>query len=148
MANSHATDGRPFFSMKLIEGRTLADLLHERRAADDDLPRFLGIFQQVCQAVGFAHSRGVIHRDLKPANVMVGSFGEVQVMDWGMAKPISGAADSAIIAFDNPSRSTFPSPMARPRRVAGPAKATIDPAGEPCVECSGTPRRCVSGEAE
>jgi serine/threonine-protein kinase len=79
-------DGRPFFAMKLIRGRTLADLLDQRGAPAADLPRFVGIFEQVCQAVAYAHSKGVIHRDLKPANVMVGAFGEVQVMDWGLAK--------------------------------------------------------------
>jgi serine/threonine protein kinase len=79
-------DGRPFFAMKLVEGRTLAALLAERPTPADDLPRFLKVFEQVCQAVGYAHSRGVIHRDLKPSNVMVGAFGEVQVMDWGLAK--------------------------------------------------------------
>jgi tetratricopeptide (TPR) repeat protein len=91
-------DGRPFFALKLIQGRTLADLLKERpRGADatpllHDLPRFLGVFEQVCQALAYAHSRGVIHRDLKPANVMVGAFGEVQVMDWGLAKVLARAA--------------------------------------------------------
>src|SRR5262249_54270082 len=88
-------DGRPFFAMKLIEGRTLAELLAERGDPGQDLPRFLRYFEAVCQAVGYAHARGVIHRDLKPANVMVGSFGEVQVMDWGLAKRLDDGPDAA-----------------------------------------------------
>ena len=79
-------DHRPFFAMKLVKGRTLAALLAERSSPADDLPRFLSIFEAVCQTMAYAHARGVIHRDLKPSNVMVGSFGEVQVMDWGLAK--------------------------------------------------------------
>jgi tetratricopeptide (TPR) repeat protein/tRNA A-37 threonylcarbamoyl transferase component Bud32 len=79
-------DGRPFFAMKLVKGDTLAELLDRRANTSEELPRFLAIFEQVCQTVAYAHSRGVIHRDLKPANVMVGAFGEVQVMDWGLAK--------------------------------------------------------------
>jgi serine/threonine-protein kinase len=82
-------DGRPFFAMKLIRGRTLAELLRERPSPQHDLPRFLAIFQQVCQTLAYAHNKGVIHRDLKPANVMVGAFGEVQVMDWGLAKVLA-----------------------------------------------------------
>jgi tetratricopeptide (TPR) repeat protein len=79
-------DGRPYFVMKLVEGRTLAQLLAVRASLTYDLPYFLAVFQQVCQAVASAHSRGVIHRDLKPKNIMVGAFAEVQVMDWGFAK--------------------------------------------------------------
>jgi tetratricopeptide (TPR) repeat protein len=82
-------DGRPFLAMKLIEGRTLADLLAERKAPSFGLPRFLTIFEQICQTVAYAHSRHVIHRDLKPLNIMVGAFGEVQVMDWGLAKALA-----------------------------------------------------------
>jgi serine/threonine-protein kinase len=90
-------DGRPYFTMKLVKGKTLAELLAERDTATNDLPRFLGIFEQVCQTMAYAHSRDVIHRDLKPSNVMVGSFGEVQVMDWGLAKvlPKGGVVDDA-----------------------------------------------------
>jgi tetratricopeptide (TPR) repeat protein len=88
-------DRRPFFAMKLVKGRTLAALLAERPVPSGDLPKFLGVFEQVCQTMAYAHARGVIHRDLKPSNVMVGSFGEVQVMDWGLAKvlPRGGATD-------------------------------------------------------
>jgi eukaryotic-like serine/threonine-protein kinase len=88
-------DRRPFLAMKLVRGRTLSALLAERPDPTHDLSRFLAIFEQVCQTVAYAHSRRVIHRDLKPSNVMVGSFGEVQVMDWGLAKvlPEGGVAD-------------------------------------------------------
>jgi tetratricopeptide (TPR) repeat protein len=84
-------DGRPFFTMKLVKGRTLAELLGRRTDPADDLAALLQVFEQVCQTVAFAHAKGVLHRDLKPANVMVGAFGEVQVMDWGLAKALSGA---------------------------------------------------------
>ena len=88
-------DKRPFFSMKLVKGQTLAKLLADREDATEDRGKFIGIFEQVCQTMAYAHSRGVIHRDLKPANIMVGAFGEVQVMDWGLAKVLSsgGVAD-------------------------------------------------------
>jgi tetratricopeptide (TPR) repeat protein len=86
---------RPFFTMKLVKGQTLAALLGEREQATQDRPRLLSIALQVCQAMAYAHAKGVIHRDLKPANVMVGAFGEVQVMDWGLAKVLAegGTAD-------------------------------------------------------
>ncbi|MFO0892315.1 MAG: tetratricopeptide repeat protein [Isosphaeraceae bacterium] len=90
-------DRRPFFAMKLVKGHTLAQLLDARSSPADDLPRLMSIFEAVCQTVAYAHARGVIHRDLKPSNVMVGSFGEVQVMDWGLAKvlPRGGIVDDA-----------------------------------------------------
>src|SRR5439155_25280070 len=84
-------DGRPFLAMKLIKGRTLDRLLRDRLDPATDRGRFVAAFEQVCQAVAFAHARQVIHRDLKPDNVMVGPFGEVQVMDWGLAKVLGTA---------------------------------------------------------
>src|SRR5262249_61362399 len=86
----------PLFSpMKRLKGRPLADLLAERKSLADDLPRFLNIFLQVCQAVAYAHSKGILHRDLKPVNVMVGAFGEVQLMDWGLAKVLGAGEESS-----------------------------------------------------
>ncbi len=86
---------RPFFTMKLVKGQTLAALLSARADPAADRPRFLGMALQVSQTLAYAHAKGVIHRDLKPANVMVGAFGEVQVMDWGLAKVLAegGVAD-------------------------------------------------------
>ena len=91
-------DGRPFYAMRLIPGRTLgaaiADL-HDPHRANDPTPErnaryreLLGQFALVCKAIAYAHDRGVVHRDIKPANVMLGRFGEVVVLDWGLAARI------------------------------------------------------------
>lgn len=96
-------DGRLFFSMKRIEGRTLRDIIEDLR---DGIPavqrsfgrvRLLNVFAQICQTIAYAHARGIMHRDLKPDNVMLGAFGELTVMDWGLAKP-----------FDAPERPSAP----------------------------------------
>jgi tetratricopeptide (TPR) repeat protein len=89
-------DGRPFLAMKLIKGNTLDAQLKTRPNPSEGRGRFVAVFEQVCQALAFAHAHNVIHRDLKPANVMVGNYGEVQVMDWGLAKVLgtrTAAAD-------------------------------------------------------
>lgn len=86
-------DGRPFLAMKLIKGNTLDALLKDRSDPNAERGRLVAVFEGVCQAVAYAHAHGVIHRDLKPGNVMVGNFGEVQVMDWGLAK-VLGASES------------------------------------------------------
>lgn len=96
-------DERPWFTMKEVRGRTLHQIVH---AASDDtvgaagpidpavrLRREMELFARVCETVGYAHGRGVIHRDLKPSNVMVGEFGEVLVMDWGIARAQMGGSD-------------------------------------------------------
>jgi serine/threonine protein kinase len=85
-------DGRPFFAMKLVKGRTLSALLAERKDASSELVRFLGIFEQICQTVAYAHAHGVIHRDLKPSNVMVGAFGECRSWTGGLPRCSSRAA--------------------------------------------------------
>jgi serine/threonine protein kinase len=83
------SDGRCFYAMKLVRGRRLDEHAREGRS----LPELLRVFEKVCEAVAFAHAQGVLHRDLKPANVMVGPFGEVLVMDWGMARLRSGPGE-------------------------------------------------------
>src|SRR5664279_1075390 len=86
---AHDTEGRPFFVMKRLVGVTLADVL-ARHTGDLRYTRqkLLRAFADVCLAVELAHSRGVIHRDLKPANIMLGDFGEVYVLDWGIARVV------------------------------------------------------------
>jgi serine/threonine protein kinase len=88
-------DGRPYYAMRFVQGQTLKDAirhLHEERPDRDPegsarmLRGLLGRFVAVCNAVAYAHSRGVLHRDLKPANVMLGKFGETLIVDWGLAK--------------------------------------------------------------
>jgi serine/threonine-protein kinase len=82
--------GRPFYAMRLIRGQSLRDAIREYHGAGGRSParlrELLGRLVQVCQAVEYAHSRGVIHRDLKPDNIMLGPFGEALAVDWGLAK--------------------------------------------------------------
>jgi len=84
-------DGRAFFAMKKLAGTTLGDRILD----GDSRQRLLRAFADVCLAVEFAHSRGVVHRDLKPHNIVLGDFGEVYVLDWGIAKVISEAEIAA-----------------------------------------------------
>ncbi|HEY1817713.1 MAG TPA: serine/threonine-protein kinase [Kofleriaceae bacterium] len=87
--------GNPYFVMKRLTGTTLFDVLGGRNAAKWPRRQLLAKLVDVCLAVEFAHTRGVVHRDLKPSNIMLGDFGEVYVLDWGLARVLdaSGAAD-------------------------------------------------------
>ena len=82
-------DGRPFLAMKLIQGCTLTELLQSQARSPESWSRLLNIYLKVCEGLAHAHQRGILHRDLKPSNIMVGDFGEVQVMDWGLAKDLN-----------------------------------------------------------
>lgn len=100
-------DGRVFYTMKFVEGRRLDKYIESVISIPDRLRLFL----RICDAVAFAHARGVLHRDLKPANIMVGPFGEVLVMDWGLAKILrpanwnaAGVTDPEATVFDKPNQ--------------------------------------------
>lgn len=95
-------EGRPFFTMRLVEGQNLAELLEQRRQTSTgewSLTRLVGVLLRVAETLAFAHHAGVIHRDLKPANVMVGRFGETYVVDWGLARRLSSDAGRAERVF-------------------------------------------------
>lgn len=100
-------DGRPFLVMRLVQGRTFQDLLEQRGSLGADRERLLDVFHHLCQTVAFAHAHRIIHRDLKPQNVMVGAFGEVQVMDWGLAKRL-GVPDPLGSYFEPHNNSPLP----------------------------------------
>jgi serine/threonine-protein kinase len=96
-------DGRLWMTMREVRGRTLSEVIDELHdgiahgawpSSGLTLHRVVDSFRRMCDAVAYAHSVGVVHRDLKPSNLMVGEFGEVQVMDWGLAKHVSGGRDS------------------------------------------------------
>ncbi len=102
-------DGRVFYTMKFVGGQRLDDYV----GSVASVPDRLRIFLRICDAVAFAHARGVLHRDLKPANIMVELFGEVLVMDWGLAKVLRGEvvnrapeADPDATVFENPKQPT------------------------------------------
>lgn len=103
-------DGVVYYTMRLVEGITLSEVLDRIRQKDSatiakyPLRTLLTVYQKICDAVAFAHSRGVVHRDLKPDNIMLGEFGEVFVMDWGLAKRVRGQGAE----FDTTHQTTEP----------------------------------------
>ncbi len=120
--------GRPFFTMKLVEGETLESLLRRETfspGSEDDLIEILGVYLKVCDAVAYAHSRGILHRDLKPDNIMVGTHGQVYVMDWGLGRRFERSA------------STPPSPDAKLDPLRDEDLGRRRPRGH--FEISGTP---------
>lgn len=120
-------DGRVFFTMKFVRGDRLDRFLSDSLTLQDRLRTFL----KLCEAVAFAHAHGVLHRDLKPENVMVGPFGEVLVMDWGIAKVLNGAGASLAAApqaegvEDRGVEDRGAEDGAQPRSVAAPTDTAV-----------------------
>jgi serine/threonine protein kinase len=112
-------DGRVFYTMKFVEGQRLDKFIEGVESMQDRLRVFL----RICEAVAFAHARGVLHRDLKPANVMVGSFGEVLVMDWGLAKilrsDVQNVADPDATILERPKQPSEESDSTKSSVVTG-----------------------------
>ena len=122
--------GRHFYTMKLVQGVTLHEVIGKLKAGDKEtlakypLNVLLTVFQKVCDAVAFAHSRGIIHRDLKPQNIMVGEFGEVLVMDWGLAKLMPGSTAVSAVQPPGPTGPTGTLVLAPGQPAAAAAAAS------------------------
>jgi serine/threonine protein kinase len=124
------SDGRTYYAMKLVEGRRLDEYLH----AGPSLPELCRIFLRICEPVAFAHAHGIIHRDLKPENIMLGRFGEVLVLDWGVATALGEPERPGLVIGT-------PAYMSPEQRQAGPVDARSD------IYSLGTLLRVAAGDA-
>ncbi len=134
-ATGRRSDGRPYYAMRLIHGRSMQTViaeLHRKDSFDSDLRKNAAArdlilrLVTVCKAVGFAHSRGVLHRDLKPSNIMVGEFGETLVVDWGLAKKIGSTSEKLPqTKYDEPA-TTDEMKGTRVRTLSGSTNKTLD----------------------
>ena len=123
--NIHSDENLFYYTMPFVEGRTLKEILRQTRKQEQkneeldhvggSIPALIRIFLSICEAISYAHSRGVLHRDLKPENVIVGKFGETTILDWGLAKLLREPAD-----VDEEDLPTDTSPdLTRPGKVVG-----------------------------
>ena len=112
-------DGRIFYAMKFVRGSRLDEYAAQGASVRDRLRKF----QAVCDAVAFAHAHGVIHRDLKPQNIMIGSFGEVLVLDWGVAKILNERGSIGVHRRESASNETMDGTVIGTRNYMSPEQA-------------------------
>ena len=116
------SEGNLFYSMKKVQGDPWMNVIDQKSLAEN-----LDILMRTADAVGFAHARGIVHRDLKPENIMLGEFGEVLVMDWGLAHPLAGYRKSNSVASSKSMGGTpaymSPEMVTGPLEKIGPAEA-------------------------
>ena len=136
-------DGAPYYTMPVVRGTTLGEVIADFRGAivgrqwpegdGRSLRQLIGSLRQACEAVGFAHSRGVVHRDLKPENIMLGAFGEVWVMDWGLARVVGDRAygRSVRTVRTTSQRTTHQGTVTGTPAYMAPEQAEGEPAGTP-----------------
>lgn len=122
-------EGRPYFTMAVVQGENLGSIVDRLRQGNSDyhktytFARRIQILQDVCDAIHYAHSRGYLHRDLKPDNIMIGPFGEVQVMDWGMVRRFSGEAGPRLEKTTTKGTFIGTAAYAAPEQIAGESAA-------------------------
>jgi serine/threonine-protein kinase len=142
-ALGRSADGRPYYAMRFVRGDTLKEAIARFHGPGSDEPgpagrplelrALLGRFVDVCNAIAYAHSRGVIHRDIKPSNVMLGPFGETLVVDWGLAKVVGAAEEDGgppLASFSGSSETQPGSALGTPQYMS-PEQASGEPVGPP-----------------
>lgn len=143
------SDGRLYFTMDIVDGKTLDEILMDQEAAGTEDHRNIELFEKICQTVAYAHSNGVVHGDIKPSNAMVGAFGEVKVVDWGFAHEAPAAA--AREASDSSLVAGTPSYMSPEQARGGTCDAKADVfalGGTLCEILTGQPPYVASTRAE